>query len=164
MTHGKYITNASFNGISVSNADKKLTEEWEKSNISYPRTDGINHKEIIILNEKKINPEVKNMLEFNIERIKKTYNKVNEHTIYFIAEKLNLSTPSALIEDVKKAINYTKKILNIEDIKRNLKKFKINKINDMYIDIKDAKLRDIINNKNKKLQKDKFNKELDKIR
>jgi len=164
MTYGKYITNASFNGVSVSGADKKLIEEWEKKSISYPRSDGINHSPIIVLNHKKINPEVKQLLEFDLNIVKKSYKKVTEHTIYFISEYLNLSTPAALIDDVKKTVSYTKKLLHIDDIRRNLHKFKINKKDDKYIDIKDAKLRDIINIKNKKLDKNKFNKELDKLR
>lgn len=163
-TLGKYLTNASFNNINVNKAFDKLIKEFENKNITYPRTDGIHHEEIKILNKKNINKEVERLIELDIEKeYKKKYNEVNDNTIYYIAEQLNLSTPASLIDDVKKS-KYVKKTLHINDIRKNFKKFKINKKLDKYLNLNECSLDDIIKIKNKKLNKNKFNKELDKLR
>lgn len=165
MTYGKYITNATYKGINVDKAHEKLIGEWYNKSISYPRSDGIHHPPIVIIEPKKINPEVKNLLEFDATKIKKNYFEVTKENIYHIAEYLQLSTPSSLIGDIKRVFHKAKRVIKDEILEKSIYLFKNEtKIDDVYVKIDDISLDDIITLKNKKLDKDLFNEELDFLR
>jgi len=160
MTYGKYLTNACLNNINVNKASEKLIEEWEKRNITYPRTNGIVHKPIEIINKNNINKEVERLLEFkHLE-----YKKITKDTIYYISEQLYLSTPSALIVNIKRAKEIKKRKYDKLFLEEKIFLFKKDLSKDKYISIKEANLNNILKLKNRKLKKNRFNKELDKLR
>jgi len=163
MTYGKYITNASICNTNLTNAHDKLIEEWGKGSISYPRSNGKNHPLITIEKPNIINREVKNLLEMDITKMKKSYKKVNKNTIYYIVEQLHLSSPSSLIKDVTKALKIKKRQFEDKYLKKMINFFKNIEQEDEYIEIKKVNLRDIIKLETKKLNK-KLTKNIDIIR
>jgi hypothetical protein len=95
MNAFSYLSNAKKLGKNPSLAYGSLISEFEKGNVSYPRSDSINHIGIKVLS-KKVNPEVKSILEYKD-------NFDNYPTIYNYVEKYMLSSPASVAKDVDEA-------------------------------------------------------------
>ena len=95
-----FLSSASKNGFSAENSYNKLLDEFQKGNITYPRTDGITHSPITIISSN-INPQIKQILNTypNFKEINNTY--VGD--IYTLCGVLHLTTPGSIIKDLKKA-------------------------------------------------------------
>jgi len=163
MTYGQYITNASTLNININNAHDSLITEWGKGSISYPRTNGVNHPPLTVKNFSKINKEVLHLLNFNIEKVKKSYKKVNKDTIYYIVEQLQLSSPSSLINDIAKAKKIKKRKFDDEYLEKKITYFLNISKKDKYENINKVSLKDLKKIKTLKLNK-KLTKIFDKIR
>jgi hypothetical protein len=96
-----FCSSSSKLGFNVKNAFSQLLKEFEKGNVTYPRTDGIGHSYINVINEKHLSLEIKNIL-----KEPPLYKETEEYYIgdvYSLAGVLNLSTPASLISDIEKA-------------------------------------------------------------
>jgi hypothetical protein len=94
------MSNSQALGKSASGAYGALISEFEKGNVSYPRTSGLEHNELTIINHSAINREVKSLLEYN-----NPYTIINKDfvqgDVFILANELKLSTPGSLVSDVE---------------------------------------------------------------
>lgn len=115
MTLGIYLSNAKSLGYSPSKAFERLIKEFERGHTSYPRSDGKNHAGLKIINDKKIDRVVKQILKHRQEGFEYDKNEIRNGDVYIISEHLGITTPSSSISDIKKAKKLKKK--DIEEVK-----------------------------------------------
>lgn len=100
---GHYLHNATKVGSSPSVAYQQLTNEFQRGNISYPRSNGKNHHPISIINPSKTHKLVKKIIEYKDKFLSMGKSFLKNASIYLLAEKLNLSSSASLVEDVELA-------------------------------------------------------------
>lgn len=96
-----YCSSANKLGYDVKESFNKLTDEFMKGHVTYPRTDGIGHGEIKILDSHSISDDIKAI--FQTSPVLKKEPKFVIGDVYTLAGELYLSTPASLIEDIEKA-------------------------------------------------------------
>jgi hypothetical protein len=96
-----YCSSANRLGFDVKKAFNKLTEEFTKGYVTYPRSDGEGHGEIKILNPGAVSDEIKNI--FRTPPILKRERESVTGDVYTLAGELYLSTPASLVGDVELA-------------------------------------------------------------
>lgn len=96
-----YCSSANKLGFDVKKAFNKLTDEFMKGYITYPRTDGVGHGEITILDSHSISNDIRTI--FKTSPVFKKEPGFIIGDMYTLAGELYLSSPSSLVEDTEKA-------------------------------------------------------------
>jgi len=136
-----YCSSSNRLGFNVKDAFNKLTEEFMKGYVTYPRSDGEGHGEIKILNPGAISNEIKDI--FKTPPILKKEKGYVTGDVYTLAGELYLSTPASLVNDVEvaKKTNPPQKA----DIYIGIRRKEFLESEALYVDTKNASM-DVLKN------------------
>jgi len=92
-----YLSNAYQKGYNISNSWDALIKEFEKGNISYPRTDSENHFGIEVINSNYIMPQVKALLTQEPKYLLRE--DLMRGDFFMMSKMLKLATPASIVND-----------------------------------------------------------------
>lgn len=131
---GHFLHNSTKLGVTPSIAYNELTNEFNKGNMSYPRSDGKNHHPIKMYNPSKTHKLIKKIIDFKDKYLEIGKTFLKNASVYLIVEKLGLSTSSSLVDDIeiakKSTIEENKDIYFMLKQEKN-RELELKKINDI---------------------------------
>jgi len=139
----RYMSNSREMGYSIGNSYNALLNEFERGNITYPRSDGFRHMMIQILNEDKMNRDVVNIIHHSNNSFKKGENYI-EGDFFMLNRVLKLSTPGSLYSDYEMVKKNRDIDENYVDLMFGIKQAKEYKKNDIIIDVDDFDFNDML--------------------